>query len=253
MVFLVGAAGGGWLATRRAYCPGGSAARCRRGRRSWSVRHASRAAGRRRPARCRTASCGRSPSPGPRPAGRSTPAGRGGTSARSRSSRRRRADRRRRRGPPRSPGPTGFSVPSTKPSRSRTSKYLKPCTSSRTVTDPRRRSMIWPASSKHGYSRPARIWNSRSPGVDTARCRGPISSRNGCSSAGRGPPNSRSQAVEPMPATQLSLSSGTRNPTARCSAGRLESRSRATGSPPGSIVTTRKIAEEDYPPSVGGG
>ena len=29
-------------------------------------------------------------------------------------------------------GPVGFSVPSTKPSRSRSSKYLKPCTSSTT-------------------------------------------------------------------------------------------------------------------------
>jgi hypothetical protein len=45
-----------------------------------------------------------------------------------------------------------------------------------------------------------------------------------------------------MPATQLSLPSGTRKPTDRWSAGRSASSSRATGSPPGSTVTTRKIA-----------
>jgi hypothetical protein len=57
---------------------------------------------------------------------------------------------------------------------------------------------------------------------------GTVSLRNGCRSAGRGPPKRRSQAGEPMPATQLSLSFGTRNLTARCSAGRSDRRSRAT-------------------------
>jgi hypothetical protein len=86
------------------------------------------------------------------------------------------------------------------------------------------------------------MWNSRSPGVEGARCSGPTSSRKGCSSAGRGPLNMRSHACEPMPTTQLSLSFGTLNPTARSSAGRSASSSRTTGSAPMSTVTTRKIA-----------
>ena len=63
-------------------------------------------------------------------------------------------------------GPSGFSVPSTKPSRSRLSKNLKPCTSSTTVTAPAIASTILPASSKQTSIDSARMWNSRSPGVD---------------------------------------------------------------------------------------
>ena len=59
------------------------------------------------------------------------------TSARARSSRRRSRDPRRRSGwRCRASGPSGFSVPSTKPSRSRLSKNRKPCTSSTTVIAP---------------------------------------------------------------------------------------------------------------------
>src|SRR5690242_6835900 len=102
--------------------------------------------------------------------------------------------------------------------------------------------MTWPANSKHTSIRSCRIWKSRSPGVETARWTVPASSRNGCSSAGRGPENSRSHAPEPMPATQASGASGTRNPTARCRPAQSASRSRTASSPPGSIISTRKIA-----------
>ena len=99
--------------------------------------------------------------------------------------------------PRRPPGPAGFSVPSTKPSRSRTSKYLKPCTSS---TDRHRA-----AEPVHDLRRQLEA-QVQPPGPDVeqqvAGCRdrvvpAPASSRNGCSSAGRGPPNSRSQASRP--------------------------------------------------------
>ena len=45
-----------------------------------------------------------------------------------------------------------------------------------------------------------------------------------------------------MPATQPSGASGTRKPTDRCRPAQSASRSRTAGSPPGSIVSTRKIA-----------
>ena len=138
--------------------------------------------------------------------------------------------------------PVGFSVPSTKPRRSRSSKYLNPWTSSTTVTAPRSRSMIWPASSKQRSICVARMWKSRSPGVETARCLSPTSAGNGCSSSGRGPLNKRSHASDPTPATHVSSPSGRRKPTARCSPAQSLSNSRAVGSPPGSMVNTRKIA-----------
>src|SRR6516165_723770 len=96
--------------------------------------------------------------------------------------------------------PSGFSVPSTKPNRSRLSKNRKPWTSSTTVTAPAIDLRMRPANSKQTSSVSARIWKSRSPGVAGAVCRGPFSSMNGCSSAGRGPPNNRSQASEPIEA-----------------------------------------------------
>ena len=88
--------------------------------------------------------------------------------------------------------PCGFSVPSTKPVRSRSSKYRNPWVSSTVVTAlPSSWRMSCEASSKHRSMRSARMWKKRSPGVAGAQ-RGPLrSSRKGCSSAGRGAPNSR--------------------------------------------------------------
>ncbi len=51
------------------------------------------------------------------------------------------------------------------------SKYLKPCTSSTTVAASPSTFMIWPASSKHWSRCAARMWNSRSPGVDDGAVR----------------------------------------------------------------------------------
>src|SRR5882724_379144 len=102
--------------------------------------------------------------------------------------------------------------------------------------------MTWLTNSKHTSIRSCRTWKSRSPGVETARCTVPASSRNGCSSAGRGPENSRSHAAEPIPATQASGASGTRNPTDRCKPAQSASRSLTVSSPPGSMVSTMKIA-----------
>ena len=65
-------------------------------------------------------------------------------------------------------GPVGFSVPSTKPSRSRSSKYLKPWTSSTTLMTPASRPTTREASSQHRSMVAARMWNKRSPGVATA-------------------------------------------------------------------------------------
>ena len=59
------------------------------------------------------------------------------------------------------------------------------------------------------------MWNSRSPGVETAWWRSPASSTNGCRSTGRGPANRRSQAPEPIPATSVSPAVGARDPTVR--------------------------------------
>src|SRR6476469_6348160 len=84
----------------------------------------------------------------------------------------------------------------------------------------------------------------RSPDVATA-WRGPdLNSRNGCSSAGRGSPNSLSQASDPIPITQERLPSISRKPTARTSAGRplQNDRTAALLVVPGLMVTTRKIA-----------
>ena len=87
--------------------------------------------------------------------------------------------------------PSGFSVPSTKPSRSRSSKDLKPCTSSITRPSPE------PARQPLGELE-AQVEavgadvEQQVAGRRAAVCRAPASSGNGCSSAGRGSPNSRS-------------------------------------------------------------
>src|ERR1700730_5037123 len=140
--------------------------------------------------------------------------------------------------------PRGFSVPSTKPRRSRSSKYRKPWTSSTAETDSPRRAIICAAISKQRSIRFARIWNSRSPGVETAWCWAPRISRNGWSPAGRGSPNSRSHASDPIPITQERPASSSRNSTARINAGRSAQNDRTAArlSRPGFIVTTRKIA-----------
>ena len=62
--------------------------------------------------------------------------------------------------------------------------------------------MICVASSKHRSMRLARMWNRMSPGVATAWRAPARISRNGCSSAGRGSPKSRSHASEPNAITQ---------------------------------------------------
>ena len=88
------------------------------------------------------------------------------------------------------------------------------------------------------------MWNSRSPGVATA-WRGPATiSWNGCSSAGRGAPNRRSQTSEPNAMMQDRCSSGSRNPTERSRAARSPQsvRTAVSAAAPGATVTTRKIA-----------
>src|SRR6201987_4839767 len=64
--------------------------------------------------------------------------------------------------------------------------------------------MIWLTNSKHTSIRSCRTWKSRSPGVETARCTVPASSRNGCSSAGRGPEKSRSRTASSPPGSMVS-------------------------------------------------
>jgi len=104
--------------------------------------------------------------------------------------------------------------------------------------------MILVASSKHKSMRLARIWKRRSPGDDTAWREPARTSRKGCSSAGRGSPNRRSHASEPIPITQLRPASRSRNSTARISAesSAQNERTAARLSGPGFMVTTRKIA-----------
>ena len=98
------------------------------------------------------------------------------------------------------------------------------------------------ASSKQTSIDSARMWNNRSPGVHGAWWRGPSSSMNGCSSAGRGPENSRSQASDPIDVTTDSRLVGSRNPIARTSPEMSGSASWTVCSPPSSIVATRKMA-----------
>ncbi len=80
--------------------------------------------------------------------------------------------------------------------------------------------------------------------MDTAT-RSPVPiSRNGCSDAGRGAPNSASQAAAPKPHTQERLPAGTRLPTERTSAAMSPHQERIVSAwaAPGLIVATRKIA-----------
>ena len=90
----------------------------------------------------------------------------------------------------------------------------------------------------------ARMWNSRSPGVETAWRAPARISRKRCSSAGRGCPKRRSHAPDPNPMTQESPPSRSRNSTARTSAARSPQSERrvARFSEPGLSVATRKIA-----------
>src|SRR2546423_449049 len=83
-----------------------------------------------------------------------------------------------------------------------------------------------------------------SPGVDGAQCRGPSNATNGCSSAGRGPANSRSHTADPNPVTHANPASGYPNPTARAYAVRSGTTSRTASSPPSATVSTRNIAAE---------
>src|SRR5215472_9485371 len=104
--------------------------------------------------------------------------------------------------------------------------------------------MICAANSKQRPSGSARMWNKTSPGVARAWRVPAWISRNGCNSAGRGSPKSRSHAADPNDMTQERFWSASRNPTARNSAARSphSDRTAATLSSPGLIVTTRKIA-----------
>ena len=104
--------------------------------------------------------------------------------------------------------------------------------------------MICVASSKQRSIRSARMWKSRSPGVETAWRAPARISRNGCSSVGRGGANSRSHASDPTPITQESSASMSRKPTARTSPARPPQMARALAqlASSGLTVTTRKIA-----------
>src|SRR5665213_2284244 len=113
------------------------------------------------------------------------------------------------------PTPVGFSVPSTKPRRSRESKYRKPSTSSATVTAFPKASRMSRSSAKHMSARSARMWNSKSPGVATAVCTGPRISANGRSCVGRRDCPSRSQAALPIATLQERRPCRSLNPTAR--------------------------------------
>ena len=101
----------------------------------------------------------------PRPTTSSTPSCRAGTSGRARRRSRRMAGPRRRSGSRcTASGPSGFSVPSTNPSRSRLSKNRNPCTSSTMVIASAITSASRVASSKQKSRVSARMWSNRSPG-----------------------------------------------------------------------------------------
>src|ERR1022692_2370625 len=102
--------------------------------------------------------------------------------------------------------------------------------------------MTWDTNSKHRSIRSCRTWTTRSPSVAGAWCTVPVSSRNGCNPAGRGPENRRSHACDPTPATHARGAPGARKPTDRCRPAQSLSRSLVTASPPGLIVSTKKIA-----------
>ncbi len=64
--------------------------------------------------------------------------------------------------------------------------------------------------------------------MDTATCREPAISRNGCSSAGRDPAKSTPHASDPIPTTQDRSPSRSRNPTERTMPAESASRSRTS-------------------------
>ena len=122
------------------------------------------------------------------------------------------------------------------------------------VTRPESRSVSRCASSKQRSRRCARMWKSRSPGVDTAVCVAPASGMKRCSRCGRGPPTqSRSHRSEPNPTTQLSSPSGIRNPTERFRPDTSASALRRASSLSVAAIPTRKIAASVNGPRIGCG
>ena len=95
--------------------------------------------------------------------------------------------------------PTGFSVPSTKPSRSRSSKYRNPCTSSTTVDRARQPGHDLAGEFEAQVHPVVPDMEQQVPGRGYGAVPVPAQLRNGCSSAGRGPANRRSQPCEPDP------------------------------------------------------
>ncbi len=170
--------------------------------------------------------------------------GREGTSGRSRSCRRRTPGPRRRSSPPRRPSsPSGFSVPSTKPSRSRSSKDRKPWTSSTTSRDARPAALSGaPRARSRGRAGGPGCGTAGRPASPVRRASRPRTRETGAARPGRGSPSIRSHRAEPIPVTQTSSPSGIRKPTDRLRALTSERRSLAAPSPPGSTVSTRKIA-----------
>ncbi len=90
----------------------------------------------------------------------------------------------------------------------------------------------------------ARMWKSKSPGVETAVCFSPRISRKGCSIAGRGEPKSLSHASDPMLMMQERPASRSRISTARKIPLRSPQNDRTVARVCGSglRVTTRNIA-----------
>ena len=139
--------------------------------------------------------------------------------------------------------PSGFSVPSTKPSRSRLSNYLKPCTSSTTVRAPAVSPLtIHGELSKHTSSTSARECGTaghrsgRRP-----RAGRPSILRTGAVRPG-GVRKRAGPASDPIDVTRLSRLLGSRKPTARTAPGRVRTALRGLSSPPSLIVATRKMA-----------
>jgi len=108
-----------------------------------------------------------------------------------------------------------------------------PCTSSQTRTTSASRAMTWAAYSKHRvHLARADVKQQVTRGWTRPGAGGRPAHGNGCSSAGRGPPNSRSQRCEPIPATTESPApGGPESEPTRCSAATSPRRSRTTGSP----------------------
>ncbi|MNV91498.1 hypothetical protein D3C71_1859980 [compost metagenome] len=86
--------------------------------------------------------------------------------------------------------------------------------------------------------------SSRSPGVDTATRAPSPNTRNGCRDAGRGWPNSASQALEPNAQTQDRFCWGARVPTVRVKVATSahQPRTVSAAAAPGFSVATMNIA-----------